>query len=108
MLPEAVWNMPPLGTFNLHASLLPQYRGAAPINRAIMNGETVSGVSTFFLKHEIDTGDILYQSEVAIGPDETAGELHDRLMMEGAKAVVHTLDLIAAGKTEGSPQKKLP
>lgn len=108
MMPEAVWNMPPLGTFNLHASLLPQYRGAAPINRAIMNGETVTGVSTFFLKHEIDTGDILYREEVPIGPDETAGELHDKLMHIGAAAVIKTLQLIEAGQVKGTPQPTSP
>src|SRR5688500_2108811 len=79
MLPEVVWNMPPLGTINLHASLLPQYRGAAPINWAIINGEKETAVTTFKLKHEIDTGDILLQEKIPIGPDETAGELHDRM-----------------------------
>src|SRR5690606_40142517 len=80
MLPEVVWNMPKYGTFNLHASLLPNYRGAAPINHAILNGETYTGVTTFFLQHEIDTGNILFQEKIAIGEDETAGELHDKLM----------------------------
>lgn len=77
MLPEVVWSMPRLGTFNLHASLLPRYRGAAPINRAVMNGDAETGVTTFFLKHEIDTGDIIAQERIAIGPDEDAGSVHD-------------------------------
>lgn len=91
MLPEAVWNMPPKGTFNLHASLLPKYRGAAPIQRAIMNHETESGVTTFFLKHEIDTGDVLLQEKVRVSEDMTGGELHDLLMMKGASLVIKTL-----------------
>ena len=91
MLPEMVWNMPPLGTINLHGSLLPQYRGAAPINRAIMNGETITGVTTFKLKQEIDTGNILLSEEISIGPDETAGELHDRMKETGAALVVRTI-----------------
>lgn len=94
MLPEKVWNMPPLGTFNLHASLLPKYRGAAPINRAIMNGETETGVSTFFLKHEIDTGSILLQKSVKISPDDNAGTLHDTLMHVGSELVIDSLNLI--------------
>ncbi len=98
MLPEVVWAMPRLGTFNLHASLLPQYRGAAPINWAIINGETRTGVTTFMLNTEIDKGAILGRREVEIGPDETAGELHDRLMYEGARLVVETVDTIAEGK----------
>ncbi|MFI5149739.1 MAG: methionyl-tRNA formyltransferase [Bacteroidia bacterium] len=97
MLPEAVWNMPRLGTFNLHASLLPQYRGAAPINRAIMNGETASGVTTFFLQQEIDTGKIIFQEQVSIAPDENAGELHDELMNLGAKLVLKTVRAIEQG-----------
>ena len=80
MLPEAVWQMPPLGTFNLHGSLLPKYRGAAPINWAVMNGETETGVTTFFLQHEIDTGDIIDRVSLQIGPDENVGSVHDRLM----------------------------
>lgn len=104
MLPEVVWNMPPLGTINLHASLLPDYRGAAPINRAIMNGETVTGVSTFFLKHEIDTGDILLKATCPIGPDTNAGELHDTLMQLGAQLMVESLHKIEAGSTQGTPQ----
>lgn len=94
MLPEIVWNMPPLGTFNLHASLLPQYRGAAPINWAIINGEKESGVTTFFLKHEIDTGNIILQEKVSITPTETAGELHDKLMNTGAELVLKTVRLV--------------
>ncbi|MBN8703756.1 MAG: methionyl-tRNA formyltransferase [Bacteroidetes bacterium] len=94
MLPEIVWNMPPLGTFNLHASLLPQYRGAAPINWAIINGEKESGVTTFFLKHEIDTGDIIQQEKTTIGENETAGELHDKLMNSGAILVLNTVTAI--------------
>ena len=94
MLPEVVWSMPPLGTFNLHASLLPQYRGAAPINWAIINGEVETGVTTFFLKHEIDTGDIIFQEKVNIAEDETAGRLHDRLMEIGAGLVLKTVKSI--------------
>lgn len=104
MMPVAVWSMPRLGTFNLHASLLPAYRGAAPINRAIMNGETKTGVTTFFLRHEIDTGDLLLQQETEIGPDETAGELHDRLMWMGADLVAATLKGIADGNLQPKPQ----
>lgn len=104
MMPEAVWSMPRLGTFNLHASLLPAYRGAAPINRAIMNGEKRTGVTTFFLRHEIDTGDLLLQQATAIGPDETAGELHDRLMWMGADLVAATLKGIADGNLQPQPQ----
>jgi methionyl-tRNA formyltransferase len=91
MLPEAVWTLPLKGTVNLHASLLPQYRGAAPINHVIMNGETETGVTTFFIRHEIDTGNILSQERVKIGSEETAGELHDRLMKIGAELVVKTV-----------------
>lgn len=97
MLPEVIWAMPALGTFNLHASLLPQYRGAAPINWAIINGETESGVTTFMLNHEIDKGDILCRSCVPIGPDECAGTLHDKLMAVGTDLVVETVEKIAAG-----------
>jgi methionyl-tRNA formyltransferase len=104
MMPEAVWSLPPLGTFNLHGSLLPAYRGAAPINRVIMNGEKVSGVSTFFLQHEIDTGDLLMQAETPIGEDETAGELHDRLMHLGADLVLATLHGIVHGTLTPTPQ----
>lgn len=98
MLPEAVWKMPKLGTFNLHASLLPQYRGAAPINWAIINGETSTGVTTFFIDEKIDTGAIILKESLAIGQDEDAGTLHDRLMDLGKDAVVKTLTLIENGK----------
>ena len=91
MLPEVVWSMPPFGTINLHGSLLPQYRGAAPINRAIMNGESKTGVTTFKLQQEIDTGNILLMEEISIGPDETAGELHDRMKEIGAGLVIETI-----------------
>lgn len=94
MLPEVVWSMPPKGTFNLHASLLPQYRGAAPINHAIINGEEKTGVTTFFIEKEIDTGNIIDQTEVEISNDDDAGSLHDKLMAVGAKLVVKTLDNI--------------
>ncbi len=106
MLPEMVWNMPPLGTINLHASLLPNYRGAAPINRAVMNGETNTGVTTFFLKHEIDTGNIILQEEEPILPDDTAGTLHDRLMVKGAGLIVKTVEAIATGEVQEQPQPK--
>lgn len=107
MLPEVVWDMPPLGSYNLHSSLLPDYRGAAPINRAIMNGESVSGVTTFRLKHEIDTGDILFQEPLHIGIDETAGELHDRMMIIGADLVIRTLNQIERGEAKAIPQESL-
>ena len=94
MLPEVVWAMPEYGTFNLHASLLPDYRGAAPINYAIINGEKETGVTTFFLKHEIDTGEIIFQEKTPIHKEETAGELHDRLMKIGADLVVKTAKAI--------------
>ncbi len=97
MLPEEVWAMPRLGTFNLHASLLPRYRGAAPINRAVMAGERKTGVTTFLLQHEIDTGDILRQEEIEIGEDENVGSVHDRLMHLGAQVTVETLAEIEAG-----------
>lgn len=106
MLPEVVWAMPKLGTINLHASLLPQYRGAAPINHAIINGETITGITTFLLEKEIDTGNILLQKEVVITEDETAGSLHDKLMAEGAKLVVATVDLLASGSYKPQPQKE--
>ncbi|SJZ55140.1 methionyl-tRNA formyltransferase [Chitinophaga eiseniae] len=104
MLPEMVWNMPPEGTINVHASLLPNYRGAAPINWAIINGETTSGVTTFKLQHEIDTGDILLSDKVAIREDETAGELHDELMHTGARLLLKTVQAIAAGNAQETPQ----
>ncbi|MFH1321759.1 MAG: methionyl-tRNA formyltransferase [Bacteroidota bacterium] len=94
ILPDAVWTMPPSGTFNLHASLLPNYRGAAPINWVVINGEKETGITTFFLKHEVDTGDIIFQEKVAIREDETAGELHDKLMNSGAKLVLKTVKAI--------------
>ena len=97
MLPETIWAMPRLGTFNLHASLLPQYRGAAPINRAIMNGETETGVTTFLLNHEIDKGAILAQERMPILPDDNVGTLYDKLMHAGTKLVTSTVDRIAAG-----------
>jgi len=94
MLPEIVWNMPPLGTLNLHGSLLPKYRGAAPINWAIINGEKETGLTTFRLRHEIDTGDILFKEQLPIGPNETAGELHDRMMIIGADLVLRTVQAL--------------
>ena len=97
MLPEVVWKMPALGTFNLHASLLPNYRGAAPINWAIINGETKTGVTTFFIDDKIDTGAMILSKETPISSTESAGELHDRLILIGSEAVVETLDLIAKG-----------
>lgn len=107
MLPEAVWNMPRLGTFNLHASLLPKYRGAAPINWAVINGEKQTGVTTFFLKHEIDTGNIIMQESIEIGDNENAGSVHDRLMVLGAKLVTRTVDSILAGNVVTTPQPSL-
>jgi len=106
MLPEVVWNMPALGTFNLHASLLPQYRGAAPINWAVINGETESGVTTFFLQHEIDTGKIIFQEKVPVGEDDTAGVLYDRLMQTGAGLVVKTVEAIQEGNYTGIEQEE--
>ena len=100
MLPEAVWNMPALGTFNLHGSLLPKYRGAAPINWAIINGDTETGVTTFFIKHEIDTGDVIFQEKMSIGPNKTAGEVHDRMMQLGAKVVLETVQAIESGSVQ--------
>jgi methionyl-tRNA formyltransferase len=97
MLPEAVWDMPEHGTFNLHGSLLPRYRGAAPINWAVINGDTETGVTTFFIRHEIDTGDVLFQEKMPIGPNETAGEVHDRMMLLGAETVLKTVKAIASG-----------
>lgn len=107
MLPEVVWNLPPLGTFNLHASLLPQYRGAAPINWALINGEKVTGVTTFFLSHEIDTGRILLQEKCIIHDEDNAGMLHDRLMTMGAKLVVKTVEGILQGTVSSVPQSAL-
>ena len=104
MLPESVWNMPPLGTINLHGSLLPQYRGAAPINWAVINGEKETGVTTFKLKHEIDTGDILMQESFPIGENETAGDVHDKMKEIGAKVLVETVKGISDGTLEKRPQ----
>ena len=104
MLPEVVWSMPPMGTFNLHASLLPQYRGAAPINHAIINGEKETGLTTFLLDKEIDTGEIIMQEKVVIEDDETAGTLHDKLMVLGNKVVVETIKRIEEGKVQSQSQ----
>lgn len=100
MLPTVVWDMPPLGTFNLHGSLLPKYRGAAPINWAVIRGEQETGCTTFFLKQEIDTGDILLRHRIPIGPNDTAGDVHDRMMLEGAELVLQTVQLIQSGDYE--------
>ena len=104
MLPEIVWNMPPLGTFNLHASLLPQYRGAAPINWAVINGETETGITTFFLQHEIDTGNIIMQQKIDIAPDDNAGIVHDKLMYLGSDLVLQTVNQIESGNVASIPQ----
>jgi methionyl-tRNA formyltransferase len=106
MLPEAVWKIPPQGTINLHASLLPDYRGAAPINHAIMNGETTTGITTFLIDDKIDTGNILLQEEVSISPFENAGELHDRLMKFGARLVIRTISDLSDNKLIPTPQIK--
>ena len=117
MLPEVVWNMPRLGTFNLHGSLLPQYRGAAPLNWAVINGEKETGVTTFLLSHEIDTGAILFKEKIAIGENDTVGDIHDALMEIGAKLVLKTVDALADGNysvihqeelAEGEPLKPAP
>jgi methionyl-tRNA formyltransferase len=105
MLPEMVWNMPPMGTINVHGSLLPQYRGAAPINWAVINGEKETGVTTFKLKHQIDTGDILLQASMPIGENETAGEVHDRMKVLGAELLVKTVQGIADGSLKEQPQE---
>lgn len=107
MLPEVVWQMPRLGTFNLHASLLPQYRGAAPINWAVINGETETGITTFFLKHEIDTGEIIDQVRVPIADTDNVGVVYDRLMMLGGDLVLKTVDAILAGNVRTVPQEAL-
>ena len=104
MLPEVVWSMPALGTFNLHASLLPQYRGAAPIHWAVINGETETGVTTFLLKHEIDTGSILFQEKESITHDDTVGTVYERLMLKGGKLVLKTVKAIEHGTYEAKPQ----
>lgn len=107
MLPEVVWTMPPLGTFNLHASLLPQYRGAAPINWAVINGDTETGITTFFLKHEIDTGEVIQQVRIPIADTDDVGIVHDKLMILGGKLVVETVDAILAGTVHSVPQETL-
>ena len=107
MLPEVVWAMPPLGTFNLHASLLPQYRGAAPINWAVINGDTETGITTFFLKHEIDTGEVIQQVRIPIADTDDVGIVHDKLMILGGKLVVETVDAILAGTVHSVPQETL-
>ncbi|MCY2688211.1 methionyl-tRNA formyltransferase [Salinimicrobium sp. TH3] len=107
MLPEAVWKMPEYGTFNLHASLLPQYRGAAPINWAIINGENETGVSTFFIDEKIDTGEMIMQEKVAIEPKESAGELHDKLMETGAALIIKTLEALQKGPVNTTSQKDI-
>ncbi|MGI9160016.1 MAG: methionyl-tRNA formyltransferase [Saprospiraceae bacterium] len=104
MLPEVVWSLPPLGAVNLHGSLLPKYRGAAPINWAVIQGEKETGLTTFFLKKQIDTGDILFQESLPIGPDETAGELHDRMMRLGAALILKTVRAIESGTAQAQPQ----
>ena len=108
MLPEVVWNMPRLGTFNLHASLLPQYRGAAPINWAVMNGDKETGVTTFMLKHEIDTGNMIMQEKIAIGEDENVGSVHDRLMALGTDVVLRTVDMIIDCENKGEALPTTP
>ncbi len=108
MLPLAVWDMPPMGTINVHGSLLPQYRGAAPINWAVINGEVETGVTTFKLKHEIDTGDILLQQKVAILQEDNVGTLYEKLMQAGAALIVTTVKGLAAGELKEIPQKDTP
>lgn len=107
MLPEVVWNMPPMGTFNLHASLLPQYRGAAPINWAVINGDTETGITTFFLKHEIDTGEIIDQVRVPIADTDNVEIVYNRLMMLGGDLVLKTIDAILDGNVKTTPQEEL-
>lgn len=107
MLPEVVWNMPRLGTFNLHASLLPQYRGAAPINWAVMNGDTETGITTFFLKHEIDTGEVIQQVRIPIADTDNVGVVHDKLMMLGGRLVTETVDAILADNVKPIPQEEM-
>lgn len=106
MLPKVVWGMPKYGTFNLHASLLPDYRGAAPINWAIINGEKKSGITTFFIDEKIDTGNVIFQKEVAINDEDTAGILHDKLMIDGAKLVLETIKAIESDSVSVKPQPK--
>lgn len=107
MLPEVVWNFPRLGTINLHGSLLPQYRGAAPIHWAVLNGETVSGATTFLLQHQIDTGHVLGRVEVPIGPDDTTGDVHDRILGAGQHLLVDSVDALASGKADAVPQQSM-
>ena len=107
MLPEVVWNMPRYGTFNLHASLLPQYRGAAPINWAVMNGDTETGITTFFLKHEIDTGEVIQQVKIPIADTDDVGIVHDKLMILGGKLVTETVDAIINGTVKSIPQEQM-
>lgn len=107
MLPEVVWQMPPLGSINLHGSLLPRYRGAAPINRAIMNGDGETGVTTFFLQHEIDTGRVIRREKIVITDDMSAGELHDSMMLVGARVLVETVNAIADGSADAVAQELL-
>ena len=107
MLPEVVWNMPRLGTFNLHASLLPQYRGAAPINWAVINGDTETGITTFFLKHEIDTGEVIQQVRVPIAETDNVGIVHDKLMVLGGRLVTETVDAILADTVKPIPQEEM-
>ncbi|MDE5709913.1 methionyl-tRNA formyltransferase [Bacteroides sp.] len=107
MLPEVVWNMPRLGTFNLHASLLPQYRGAAPINWAVINGDTETGITTFFLKHEIDTGEVIQQVRVPIADTDNVGMVHDKLMTLGGRLVVETVDAILNDTVKRIPQEEM-
>jgi methionyl-tRNA formyltransferase len=108
MLPEAVWNMPRLGSVNIHGSLLPQYRGAAPINWALMHGDQETGVTSFFLRHEIDTGDLILQSKIAIAPDDDFGSLYDKLKVLGAELAARTVAAIAAGAAPSTPQPNTP
>lgn len=108
MLPELVWNMPPMGTINLHASLLPDYRGAAPINWAVIDGAEATGATTFKLKHEIDTGNVLLQEKIYLGDTETAGELHDRMKVVGAELLVKTVEGLAEGTLQEKPQEQMP
>ena len=107
MLPELIWKMPPMGTINLHASLLPQYRGAAPINHAIINGETRTGLTTFFLDKEIDTGAVILQKPVPIDENDDAGTLHDKLMLEGNKVIVETIEMIENGCANAISQNRI-
>ena len=107
MLPEVIWNMPPKGTINLHGSLLPDYRGAAPLNWAIINGDSKTGATTFFIEKEIDTGNIIDKVEIEITKNMNVGDLHDRLMLKGANLLVQTINKISQGKLTGTPQAEL-